>query len=197
MTDASESMLKNVCWHLPELELYSHVDLEKKEIVGFDPMVLKALIKFYLVEPTVAKIENNGYLGERKHLFNVKNDYDRQYLHQAVRTMYSKRPRHLMRPSYEPYQKLHYLRHKSVWFFRNVSREKPWFIMKDLDHMGREHWDPEFKAFDYHNGPYIPKKYRPAKRNFHKIHPGAQTLYKNRGRIVSAPLPPDNGDGKK
>ena len=101
-------MHRNVCWHLPERELYSHVDVEKKAVEGFDPLVLKALIKFYLIEPTASKIENDGYLGEKKHLHNVKNDYNRQYLHSAVRMMYSKRPRHLMRPDIEPYQRLHY-----------------------------------------------------------------------------------------
>ena len=191
LSETNENMHRNVCWHLPEQELYSHVDFEKKTVEGFDPLVLKALIKFYLIEPTTSKIANDGYLGERKHLYNVKNDYNRQYLHSAVRMMYSKRPRHLMRPDIEPYQRLHYLRHKSFWYIRSCYREKPWFIMKDHDHMGREHWDPEFKTFEYHNGPYVPKKFRPAKRNFHKIHPGVHTLKKNRGRIVGAPLPPD------
>lgn len=184
-------MSRNVCWHLPELDLYSHVDTENKVVEGFDPLVLKALIKFYLIEPTISNIENDGYLGPKKYLYNVKNDYNRQYLHAAVRMMYSKRPRHLPRPDFEPYQRLHYQRHKAFWFIRNVMRERPWFIMKDVDHMGREHWHPEFKTFDYHRGPYVPKKYRPAKRDWKKIHPGAQTLLKNRAKIISAPLPPD------
>ena len=146
--------------------------------MGFNPLVLKTLLKYYLIKPTSSKIENSGYLGERKYLYNVKNDYNRQYLHEALRMMYSKRPRHRLRPSIEAYQKLHYIRHKSPWYMKDCLREQPWFIMKDYDHMGKEHWHPEFKEFNYHNGPYVPRKFRTARRNFHKIHPGEPLLWK-------------------
>ena len=191
LSEDNQNIHRNICWHLPELELYSHVDLEKREVVGFNPLVLKTLIKFYLIKPTSSKIENDGYLGERKYLYNVKNDYNRQYLHEALRMMYSKRPRNRLRPSIEPYQKLHYVRHKAPWYIKDCLREQPWFIMKDYDHMGKEHWHPEFKEFNYHNGPYVPEKFRLARRNYHKIHPGEQLLWKSRAKVVTAPLPPD------
>ena len=183
-------MLRNVCWHLPELELYSHVDLETKEVVGFNQFVLEALIKFYLMEPTIAEIDNKDYLGERKYLFNVKDNYNRQYFHEALRFMYSRRPRHHLRPSIEPYQKLYYIRHPNMLSPFGL-REKPWFILRKHDFKGREHWDPEYKHFDYHDGPYIPRKFRPAKRNHYRIHPGAKTLWRRRGKVVTTPIPKD------
>ena len=187
-------MLRNVCWHLPELEMYSHVDLETKQVVGFNPLVLEALMKFYLIEPTISEIRNEGYLGERKYLFNVKDNYNRQYFHEALRMMYSKRPRHRLRPSLEPHHKLFYIRHPHKMSPYGL-REQPWFILKKYDFKGREHWDPEYKHFDYHNGPYIPKKFRPKRRNEHTINPGAKTLRRNRGKVVTAPIPPDDVSG--
>merc|ERR1712150_174040 len=190
LSESNKSMLRNVCWHLPELELYSHVDKETKEVIGFNPIVLKTLIKFYLMEPTVSNVGNEEYLGERKYLFNVKDNYNRQYLHEALRFMYSKRPRYHRRPNIEAYQKLFYIRHPNIMSPLGL-REQPWFILKDRCFKGKEHWDPEFKTFDYHNGKYIPKKFRPAKRWPHDIHPGAITLRKNRGKIITTPLPAD------
>lgn len=186
-------MLRNVCWHLPELELYSHVDLEAKEIVGFNSLVLKTIIKFYLMEPTRTEVENKEYLGERKYLYNVKNDYNRQYFHETLRLMYSRRPRHRMRPTIEPYQRLFMIRHPYIMGSLGV-REQPWYILKKYDFKGKEHWDPEFKHFDYHNGPRIPKKFRPAKRSPSQIHPDGKFLKKSRGKVVTTPIPSDTAE---
>lgn len=190
MSENASQMVRNVCWHLPEMELYSHVDATKKEVVGFSSLVLKTLIKFYLIEPRISNVENEGYLGERKYLFNVNDNYDRQYFHEALRTMYSKRPRHFMKPSIEPYQRLFHIRHPTVMSPLGL-REQPWYILKDYDFKGKEHWNPELKHFDHHNGPYIPKKFRPPKRSQCEIHPGAKTLWKNRGKVVTTPIAPD------
>ena len=188
----NEDMLRNVCWHLPELQLYDHVDLDTGEVIGFNSIVLEALLKFYLVDPTIseADIDNEEYLGKKKYIFNVKNNYNRQYFHETFRYMYSRRPRHHPRPTIEPYQRIYMINHPEQLLPFGL-REQPWFIMKDYDFKGREHWHPEYKHFDYHNGPYVPKKFRPPKTNKTEYNPGSVQLWKNRGKVVSPPIPED------
>ena len=188
-------MLRNVCWHLPELELYSHVDQDAKAVVGFNPVVLQAVVKFYLMDPTISNEDvdpQKEYLpGDKNgYLFNVENNYNREYFHSIFRTMCSRRERMLRRPDVLAYQKLFCIRHPEQMHPMGW-REQPWFLMKDRDFKGREHWDPEFKHVDYHNGPYIPRKFRPPKTNYYKYNPGAVKLWRGKGKIISTPIPKD------
>ena len=73
-------------------------------------------------------------------------------------------------------------------------REQPWYILKKYDFKGKEHWDPEFKHYDYHNGTRVPIKFRPPVRNQDEINTKGKVLRKNRGKIVTTPIPHDNAE---
>ncbi len=77
---------RNVLWHLPEQKLYEGVD-DEGNVEGFNREVLRDLIKFYLVKPTIKAedVDNEGFLGENKSLINLEEDYDRQYFHASHR----------------------------------------------------------------------------------------------------------------
>lgn len=171
LSDPEEcSARPNLCWHSPERSLFTAVDAASGQVEGFDDSVLEDLVGMYLAEPTLTEEEiensmsadaNGGYLakGDKKYAFNVEDDYVRHTFYASFRHVYSNRPRAIPRPEILAYEKLFMIDHPAMWHQLGL-REQPWFIMKNLDFKGREHWDPEYRWLDYTNGPYVPKKFR-------------------------------------
>ena len=96
--------------------------------------------------------------------------------------MTSNRPKHYKKPETEPWQKLLMMKHGNREFQRGV-RERFWFQMARVDHLGREHWHPEYKHLDYYEPAYQPAKFRVGSDKFKK----SGRLH--RVKKVSAPLP--------
>ena len=70
-------------WSLDEQPLYDNIDLESRQVEGFNIDVLSNLIKFYLLKPTLREkdVDNSENLGEKKYIHNLK-----------VRWIYKKMP---------------------------------------------------------------------------------------------------------
>ena len=61
-------------WSLDEQALYENIDLESRQVDGFNIDVLSNLIKFYLLKPTLREkdVDNSENLGEKKYIHNLK-----------------------------------------------------------------------------------------------------------------------------
>jgi len=187
ISETSEEMLRNVCWHLPEQKLYADIDLESGEVVDLNLGLLSDIVKLYMMRPTTseAEIPNQGYLeaADKRHVHQLKNQYNRESFTQAFRHMYSNRPRafNLEYGQIQWHERLLNIRHKSLphnTIFGN--REMPWFVRAQYDKRGREYWHPEYRWYDNHPGRYVPAKFR-------KENPKAK-----RAPVLTAPLPPDD-----
>lgn len=170
---------RNVCWHIPEQELYSSID--ESGVHGFNSNVLETLIKFYLVEPTVSEyhIDNMDYLGPNKYVHNLKNTYNREYFTDRHLFVCSKRAKHMPKPDILAYQRIFMINHPEQMFMIG-NREQPWFRMAQIDFRGREHWHPEFKQLDHFRSRQV-KKFRKNKWDIYK-------------KQVVPPLPEDHED---
>ena len=58
ISETNDQMLRNVCWHEPERELYTEVNPESGEVTGFDMDLLADIVRMYLIQPTVDTIPN-------------------------------------------------------------------------------------------------------------------------------------------
>merc|ERR1739838_324403 len=102
---------------------------------------------------------------------NYHDPYQRQYLLQNIRHMYSNRPRHLQKPETYLWEKMALVDHPGVYalrmghrrrrWFEMGHRRRRWFQMYKVSHLGKEHWHPEFETYDEKNNRYIPKALRP------------------------------------
>ena len=177
ISETNDEMLRNVCWHLPEEELYS----QSGDDVDVNLDLLQNILKFYALKPSADQIPNAGYLDDVKdHVYKLKNDYNREQFHINHRFMYSNRPRHFTKNYGEIlwHQRLFMIKHPEFW--QPIGhREKPWFVRAKYDKRGREFWHPEHRRFDNHPGHYVPKKFR----EYHEP---------NTAKVISAPIPPDD-----
>ena len=182
ISEPHDAMKRNVCWHLKEEELYHD---KEGHVVDVNVDLFKSLIKFYLHQPTLGEEEvpNQDYLATKRHLYQIKNQFNREQFHANHRTMYANRPRSLNRGHGE------ILAHHRLWMMENPlvmqpfgSREQVWFKMANTHWKGREFWHPEFRWYDHHPGAYLPAKFRGPRRK-HRT--------PSRLPVVSAPLPPD------
>lgn len=181
MQEYSETVPRNVCWHLPEQQLYSGIEESTGQVVDFDKDVLATLIKFYLMKPTIKSedFDNNEFLSEKKFMHNLNNDYNRNYGFKTHRHMYSKRPRHYAKPEIETWEQIYRVRHPEQTHTLG-NRERPWYNMAKYDYLGKHHWHPEFRQFDYYMPAYNPAKFRPkGKKGFGRV------------KKVFAPIPDD------
>ena len=95
ISETNEEMLRNVCWHQPEQTLYSDIDPESGEVSGFDMDVLAGIVRMYLLEPTVARVENEGYLDQdKRHVHQLNNRYNREMFTVNFKHMMANRPRY-------------------------------------------------------------------------------------------------------
>jgi len=183
ISETNEEMLRNVCWHLPEQDLYSDIDLETGKIHNFNFDLLKDIVKMYMLKPvaTAEEIPNEGYLDkDKRHVYQLKNQYNRETFTKTLREMYSNRPQTHRLEQYgeiQMHERLFNLRHPEFGFMAGL-REMPWFIRAKYDKRGREFWHPEYRRHDNQGGKYLPKKFR-----------GKDG--KNSSVFVSAPIPDD------
>ena len=181
---AIEKYPRNVMWNLPKQTLYEAIDVEAGRVEGLDKEVLAKLIRPYLLKPQIEEkaIDNSEYLGTfsvhfrnsvrfdeffrllfsapHKYVQNVKDDYNRRYIHRMHRHLYANRPRLYGKPDIEPWEKVNRIWHPEQTFFMGL-REMPWYEMAKYDSLGKFHWHPEFRQLDYYIPAYQPSKFRP------------------------------------
>ncbi len=149
-------------WTVPKGLLYENVDVNSGLVQGFNRDVLTNLIKFYILTPSLTEndVDNSQHLGPKKYAQNFDNDYNRNYIHNTHRHVFSRRPRHFKKPDKELWEKLFRNRHPTESFALG-NRERDWYRMAKYEHMGKMHWHPEFRHLDYYLPAYQPSKFRP------------------------------------
>jgi len=149
----------NIMWAGSDKTLFQSV--EDGKVVNFTPSTLAPLLKMYLLEPQARLYNISPYLSQAKTVSNYHDPYQRQYLLQNIRHMYSNRPRHLQKPETYLWEKMALVDHPGVYALRMGHRRRRWFQMYKVSHLGKEHWHPEFETYDEKNNRYIPKALRP------------------------------------
>jgi len=157
--EPEEHTHNNVMWVGEDQELFDRV--ENGKVVNFNPSSLAPLLKMYMLEPQTREYSLTPYLSHVKTLSNFHDSYQRQFLFDSLRRIYSNRPRHLAKPEIYLWEKIHLIDHPGVMSMRMGPRRRRWFQMAKISHLGREHWHPEFESLDEKNPRYIPKALRP------------------------------------
>jgi len=192
ISETNEEMLRNVCWHQPEQTLYSDIDPESGEVSGFDLDVLAGIVRMYLLEPTVARVENEGYLDQDKsHVHKLKNRYNREMFTANFKHMMANRPRERTRDYgyIQWHQRLFQINHPEI-LHSYGDREPTWFRRAVLDPRGREHWHPEYRWYDNNPGPFVPNKFKTIQKNGKKG--TGSKIGKPYAIKVTAPIPKDD-----
>jgi len=149
----------NVMWVGEDQVLFDRV--ENGKVVNFNPSSLAPLLKMYMLEPQTREYSLTPYLSHVKTLSNFHDPYQRQFLHDSLRRIYSNRPRHIAKPEIYLWEKIHLIDHPGMFKARLGPRRNRWFQMAKISHLGREHWHPEFESLDEKKNRYIPKALRP------------------------------------
>jgi len=149
----------NILWLQPKDEkLFESVEAGK--IVNYRPEALTPLLKMYLRKPEARNYSLTPYLSKDQTVANFHEPYQRNSLHVKHRHMYANRPRHYEKPEMYLWEKIHLVDHPTAKAHLIGSRRKRWFQMYKVHHWGREHWHPEFEAYEEKTNPYLPKAYR-------------------------------------
>ncbi|XP_017785719.1 PREDICTED: 28S ribosomal protein S30, mitochondrial [Nicrophorus vespilloides] len=142
-----ENPLKNVCWAIPETELFE--EIKDGKLVGFNDEVLKSLLKFYKNVPQERLGVNlRPYLAGEKIIANYSDDDKRNWLEREYKYLVSNRPRFKL--DYEVYhwEKIYKIDHKT----RPIeARRRPFELFVD----------PWKRTLDDRQPNYIPRKLRP------------------------------------
>lgn len=91
---ADKNPKRNICWITDPIKLYEKI--ENNKLVGFNDVVIKNLIKFYINVPhEKIGINMKPYLGmEEQKVADIKDDDKRIWLEKRYKHMMSSRPRH-------------------------------------------------------------------------------------------------------
>merc|ERR1712059_82789 len=98
--------------------------------------------------------------GSKGRLSMHHDSYQRQFLMDSLRNMYSHRPRHGEKPEIYMWEKMQLVDHKGMLEKSLGLRRRRWFQMYKVDQHGKQHWHPEFKQWDEEKSRYIPKWFR-------------------------------------
>lgn len=148
----------NILWAGEDLQLYSRI--EDRKLVDFNPSVLAPLVRMYLRKGEKRTYSITPYLGEESRVTDFQDDYQRKFLFDKIRDVYSKRPPKVEKPEMYLWEKMHLVDHPGHLALSLGLRRRRWFQMAKVSHLGREHWHPEFKTLDEQQNRYIPKWYR-------------------------------------
>jgi len=154
-----EARHNNILW-LQERDEKLFDRVEDGKIINYRPEALAPLVKMYLRQPQARDYSLTPYLSQDRTVANFHEPYQRNSLHNKHRHMYANRPRHYEKPEMYLWEKIHLVDHPGVKAHLIGSRRKRWFQMYKVHHWGREHWHPEFEAYEEKNNPYLPKAYR-------------------------------------
>jgi len=154
-----EARYNNILW-LQERDEKLFDRVEDGKILNYRPEALAPLVKMYLRQPQERDHSLTPYLSQDQTVANFHEPYQRNSLHNKHRHMYANRPRHYEKPEMYLWEKIHLVDHPGVKAHMIGSRRKRWFQMYKVHHWGREHWHPEFEAYEEKNNPYLPKAYR-------------------------------------
>jgi len=149
----------NVMWVGEDQALFDKV--KDGKVINFNPSTLAPLLKMYLLEPQTREYSLTPYLSNVKTVSKFHEPYQRQFLLETIRHQYSNRPRHLAKPEMYLWEKMHLVDHPGAWAMQRGLRNRRWFQMYKVSHLGKEHWHPEFESYDAKNHRYIPKAMRP------------------------------------
>lgn len=149
----------NVLWAGEDQRLYDSV--EDGKVVNFTPSALVPLIKMYLREPRIRDYNLTPYLNSAKTVANFHEPYQRKFLFENIRHIYSNRPRHFEKPEIYMWEKINLIDHPGPFAIQLGLRRRRWFQMAKVSHLGKEHWHPEFMSLDDKRHRYIPKALRP------------------------------------
>lgn len=139
---------KNVCWATSELKLFENV--ENGKIVGFNPDVLKNILKFYANTPQERKgVNMTPYLcGEEKVIADYTDDDKRNWLEREYKFLVANRERHKPVPEVFHWEKIYKIDNKTRFMDR---KSKPFEFGQN----------PFKRRLDERQAFYIPKALRP------------------------------------
>lgn len=142
-----ENQKRNICWGTRTQKLYQEINDGK--IVGFNPDVLKNLLKFYKNVPKERNEDMKPYLDKSETIVaQIKDQEKREWLEAQYKHMVSNRPRHL--PMYEVYhwEKIYKIDHNT----------RPLEAKRRPFELGINPWK---RRYDERSPSYIPKALRP------------------------------------
>jgi len=197
ISETNDQMLRNVCWHEPERELYTEVNPESGEVTGFDMDLLADIVRMYLIQPTVDTIPNQDeYLDPVKnHTYKLENSYNREAFTQNHRHMMSNRPRHTVSESYKYidwWQRI-WNQYTKVMHAYGDREKTPW-TRERHGCRGRQYWNPEYRWYDNHPGARVPKKFRTKQLDGFMGGGNKTQGCRAHAPVVTAPLPRDTPD---
>lgn len=159
----TENKKRNICWSLSDVKLFEEIN--NSRVIGFNPDVVKMLIKFYANSPVVREgVDLQPYLKEaEKIVAEYEDDDKRQWLEREYKFLVSNRPRHKLDYELYHWEKIYKVDNETRFMDK---RRRPFeFYNKPSDRKLNER-----QAF------YIPKALRPE-------------LPKNKGRYAKEYFP--------
>jgi len=154
----AEHTQNNILWTGEDLKLYEKV--EDGKLINYNPSVLAPLIRMYLRKGEERNYSLTPHLGDVSTVTDFNDDYQRKFLFDRIRDVYSRRPPKVEKPEMYLWEKMHLVDHPGQLNMNLGLRRRRWFQMAKVSHMGKEHWHPEFKSLDEQSHRYIPKGYR-------------------------------------
>jgi len=158
LNDPAEHSHNNILWAGEDLQLYSRV--EDGKLIDYNPSVLAPLVRMYLRKGEERSYSMTPNLGDVSRVTDFQDDYQRNFLFDKTRDVYSGRPPKVEKPEMYMWEKMHLVDHPGHLNLSLGLRRRRWFQMAKVSHLGREHWHPEFKTLDEGQHRYIPKWYR-------------------------------------
>nr|CAD7569775.1 unnamed protein product [Timema californicum] len=148
--NAKENPQRNLCYGTKPLPLYDGV--ESGRVVGFNPDVLKSLLKLYLNVPKHREgVELKPYLDPSvRHIAEMKHIPPRVWWEKQFKHMYSNRPRHRLMYEIYPWERIYKINHKT----RPLDKRLRPFELPDNN--------PFKRCYNDHTPEYMPKILRPA-----------------------------------
>nr|CAD7428229.1 unnamed protein product [Timema monikensis] len=148
--NAKENPQRNLCYGTKPLPLYDGV--ESGRVVGFNPDVLKTLLKLYLNVPRHREgVELKPYLHpSMRYIADMKHTPPRVWWEKQFKHMYSNRPRHRLMYEIYDWEKIYKIDHKT----RPLDKRLRPFELPDNN--------PFKRRYNDHTPEYMPKVLRPA-----------------------------------
>ncbi|XP_023334071.1 39S ribosomal protein S30, mitochondrial [Eurytemora carolleeae] len=153
----SDHTHQNILWSADPVLLYDKV--EDGKVFNYNPDSLLPLIKMFLNKPRSREYSMTPYLGKIGKLVNHPDNYQRKRFMEIIRNQFSNRPKTVQKPEMYLWEKLLLVDNKSMPQLA-LDRRRPWWHMKNIDFLGKEHWHPEFVNTDEKRHKYIAKGMR-------------------------------------
>lgn len=189
--DPTSHTHQNILWAPEPQSLYSKV--ENGKVLNFNPDCLKPLIKMYLNKPRRREYSLTPYLGEVGTITEFRDSYQRNRFMTIIRNQLSNRPKTMAKPEMYLWEKLLLVDNETMPQLGQTRRRR-WWMMSEIDFLGKEHWNPEFVNTDEKRDRYIAKGMREEwtrkgqlNRRYNKFQPKIQIPLKDKIAVYEIP----------